>query len=145
MKTMIESLKWIGQYEGKDIHLLANNQSNNPLSPEVYVAETGATHYTRFNAFKTANPTATLQFSLVSLDNGIGVTLNQNTGVVTVDPTVNANVRNFIVAATVTLGAETKTLHIRFHVHRSVTSAWLSPRAGTTDFNGQQPRFFEVK
>lgn len=70
---------------------------------------------------------------------GGGVKVNTKTGVVQVlAPLPSPHLRNFILVAEVTNKADLKTysLSIRIHVHRSVTSFWLTPETLTIRPNG---------
>lgn len=123
---MIDSLLWFGDYNGEDIHVLADGQQTGlAFSDSLWVKAAG--NYKSFSTFQTENAGTTLTFSLATLESGKGVTVNAANGSVTVTAAVDARIHNFLVAATVTKGAESKSIHIRFHVHQSLSSAWLTP------------------
>jgi hypothetical protein len=124
---------WAGQ-GATDIHLVAGVTSR--TLNDLLVINLGATAV--FGT--TPPPSVTVSFTANFIGtltagkfSGFGVTVDANTGAVSVASPIPGPplLRNFLVRAVVTDASVTPTAvftqEIRFHVHQSVTSAWLTP------------------
>lgn len=130
----IKDLFWT---RGKtDFHLLKGQSSLDLSRHKLYVEETTNLGVgTSLHTYKNANPGISVDFKPLfkhvvngNFYEGQNLKVNKSTGVVTfIDITQAITKHNFILEITITEGANTFNEKLRFHVHTSVQSAWLTP------------------
>lgn len=121
-------LTWQDDRAASDRHVLVGNDSIFDLHDVLEAFRQPV------NTFLSSHAGTTLRFEFVSLKPGQNITLDPNTGIVTVSGPPPTDLNNFIVAAVLTEPSPTPGVlpavhraYIRFHVHQSITKAWLTP------------------
>ncbi|MGH8601905.1 MAG: hypothetical protein ACREXR_03735, partial [Gammaproteobacteria bacterium] len=126
---MANVLAWEDDRAAGDRHVLAGTDSFFNLQDQLrFTVVTASASTSSVALYLPANPGAAFDCKFVSLRSDKGITLDPKTGIVTASATPHAEVHNFIVAAVLKEpGGAEHTVHIRFHVHKSVAKAWLTP------------------